>query len=139
MTIYDIARVLSAMASGLFLIGLITLATGVAVLIIRSIGQDTRSISKSIAQITKKGIADDISGLIGNASALMTATTNLIQTTKGIGVFLVISGSVFMILHSSLGQPRFHSQTFSSRFAKLRFSMIATMDGYRVVVTFFYE
>jgi len=102
MTIYDIARVLSAMASGLFLIGLITLATGVAVLIIRSIGQDTRSISKSIAQITKKGIADDISGLIGNASALMTATTNLIQTTKGIGVFLVISGSVFMILGITL-------------------------------------
>lgn len=102
MTIYDIARVLSAMASGLFLIGLITFATGVTVLIIRSIGQDTRSISKSIAQITNKGIADDISGLVGNASALMTATTNLIQTTKGIGVFLVISGSVFMLLGITL-------------------------------------
>jgi len=102
MTIYDIARVLSAMASGLFLIGLITFATGVAVLIIRSIGQDTRSISKSIAQITQKGIADDVSGLIGNASALMTATTNLIQTTKGIGVFLIVSGSVFMVLGITL-------------------------------------
>jgi len=102
MTIYDIARVLSAMASGLFLIGLITFATGVAVLIIRSIGQDTRSISKSIAQITQKGIADDVSGLIGNASALMSATTNLIQTTKGIGVFLIVSGSVFMVLGITL-------------------------------------
>jgi len=102
MTIYDIARVLSAMASGLFLIGLITFATGVAVLIIRSIGQDTRSLSKSIAQITQKGIADDVSGLVGNASALMTATTNLIQTTKGIGVFLVVSGSVFMLLGITL-------------------------------------
>lgn len=102
MTIYDIARVLSAMASGLFLIGLITFATGVAILIIRSIGQDTRSISKSIAQITNKGIADDVSGLIGNASMLMDATTNLIQTTKGIGVFLVVSGSVFMLLGITL-------------------------------------
>ena len=102
MTIYDIARVLSAMASGLFLIGLITFATGVAILIIRSIGQDTRSISKSIAQITQKGIADDVSGLIGNASSLMTATTNLIQTTKGIGVFLVVSGSIFMMLGITL-------------------------------------
>lgn len=102
MTIYDIARVLSAMASGLFLIGLITFATGVAVLVIRSIGQDTRIISKSIAQITEKGITDDISGLVGNASSLMTATTNLIQTTKGIGVFLVISGSVFMLLGIAL-------------------------------------
>jgi uncharacterized membrane protein len=102
MTIYDIARVLSAMASGLFLIGLITFATGVSVLVIRSIGQDTRTISKSIAQITQKGIADDVSSLVGNASALMTATSNLIQTTKGIGVFLVISGSVFMLLGISL-------------------------------------
>jgi hypothetical protein len=102
MTIFDIARVLSAMASGLFLIGLITFATGVAILIIRSIGQDTRSISKSIAQITQKGIADDVSGLVGNASALMTATTNLIQTTKGIGVFLVVSGSIFMMLGITL-------------------------------------
>ena len=102
MTIYDIARVLSAMASGLFLIGLITFATGVAILIIRSIGQDTRSISKSIAQITQKGIADDVSGLVGNASSLMTATTNLIQTTKGIGVFLVVSGSIFMVLGITL-------------------------------------
>ncbi|NOQ38902.1 MAG: hypothetical protein GQ562_01155 [Anaerolineales bacterium] len=102
MTIYDIARVLSAMASGLFLIGLITFATGVAILIIRSIGQDTRSISKSIAQITQKGIADDVSGLVGNASSLMTATTNLIQTTKGIGVFLVVSGAIFMMLGITL-------------------------------------
>ena len=102
MTIYDIARVLSAMASGLFLIGLVTFATGVAILIIRSIGQDTRSISKSIALITQKGIADDVSGLVGNASALMTATTNLIQTTKGIGVFLIVSGSVFMLLGITL-------------------------------------
>ena len=102
MTIFDLARVLSAMASGLFLIGLITFATGVTVLVIRSIGQDTRTISKSIAQITEKGIADDVSGLVSNASALMSATTNLIQTTKGIGVFLIISGSVFMILGITL-------------------------------------
>jgi len=97
MTVFEIARVLSAMASGLFLIGLITFAIGVSILIIRSIGRDTRAISKSIVQMTQKGIADDLSGLVDNASSLMAATTNLIQTTKGIGVFLIISGSVFMI------------------------------------------
>ena len=97
MTVFDIARVLSAMSSGLFLIGLITFATGVAILIIRTIGRDTRAISKSIVHITQKGITDDLSGLVDNASNLMAATTNLIQTTKGIGVFLIISGSLFMI------------------------------------------
>ena len=97
MTVFEIARVLSAMASGLFLIGLITFAIGVSILIIRSIGRDTRAISKSIVQMTQKGIADDLSGLVDNASSLMAATTNLIQTTKGIGVFLIISGTLFMI------------------------------------------
>ncbi len=97
MTVFEIARVLSAMASGLFLIGLITFAIGVAILIIRSIGRDTSAISKSIVQMVQKGIADDLSGLVDNASNLMAATTNLIQTTKGIGVFLIISGSIFMV------------------------------------------
>lgn len=98
MTVFEIVRVLSAMASGLFLIGLITFATGVAILVIRSIGGETRAVSKSLLHITEKGIADDLSGLVDNASALMTATSNLIQTTRGIGVFLIVSGSVFMIL-----------------------------------------
>ncbi len=98
MTIFEIARVLSAMASGLFLIGLITFATGVAVLVIRSIGGETRAINKSIATMTQKGFADEISGLVDNASSLIAATSDLIQTTKGIGVFLIMSGSVFMML-----------------------------------------
>ena len=98
MTIFELARVLSAMASGIFLIGLITFATGVAILVIRSIGKETRAVSKSLLHITEKGIADDLSGLVDNASNLVAATSNLIQTTKGIGVFLIISGSVFMIM-----------------------------------------
>ena len=98
MTIFDIARLLSSMAAGLFLIGLVTFATGVAVLVIRSIGQDTRTISKQVSKLTEKGIAADISGLVGNASSLLTATSELIKTTRGIGVFLIISGALFMLL-----------------------------------------
>jgi hypothetical protein len=102
MTIYEIARVLSAMAAGLFLIGLVTFATGVAVLVIRSIGQDTRAISKSVVQLTDKGITDEVSALVGSASSLLTATRELIQTTKGIGVFLIISGAAFMLMGITL-------------------------------------
>jgi hypothetical protein len=98
MTIFDIARLLSTMAAGLFLIGLVTFATGVAVLVIRSIGQDTRTISKQVSKLAEKGIAEDISGLVGNASSLLSATSELIKTTRGIGVFLIISGALFMLL-----------------------------------------
>ena len=102
MTIFDVARLLSAMATGLFLIGLITFATGVAILVIRSIGKDTRAISKQVVNMTQKGITDDFSAVVGNASELLNATGNLIQTTKGIGVFLIMSGGVFMLLGISL-------------------------------------
>ena len=47
-----------------------------------------------------EGIADDLSGLVDNASSLMAATSDLIQTTKGIGVFLIIMG--VYVLGSSL-------------------------------------
>lgn len=102
MTIFDIAQLLSAMAAGLFLIGLVTFATGVAVLVFRSIGQDTRTISKQVALMAEKGVAEDISGLVGNASALLSATNDLVRTSKGIGVFLIISGSISMLLGIAL-------------------------------------
>ena len=102
MTIFQITQLLSAMAAGLFLIGLVTFATGVAVLVFRSIGQDTRTISKQVSLLAEKGVTDDISGLVGNASALLSATNDLIKTTKGIGVFLIISGSISMLLGIAL-------------------------------------
>ncbi|MFO8037451.1 MAG: hypothetical protein R6U57_12575 [Anaerolineales bacterium] len=98
MTIFQVAQLLSAMAAGLFLIGLVTFAAGVAVLVSRSTGQDTRTISKQVAILAKKGVAEDISGLVGNASSLLSATSDLIRTTRGIGVFLIISGSLSMLL-----------------------------------------
>jgi len=102
MTIFQIAQLLSAMAAGLFLIGLVTFATGVAVLVFRSIGQDTRTISKQVSVLAEKGVTEDISGLVGNASSLMSATSELIRTSKGIGVFLIISGSISMLIGIAL-------------------------------------
>ncbi len=102
MSIFQIAQLLSAMAAGLFLIGLVTFATGVAVLVFRSIGQDTRTISKQVSLLAEKGVTEDISGLVGNASSLMSATSELIRTSKGIGVFLIISGSISMLIGIAL-------------------------------------
>lgn len=102
MSIFQIAQLLSAMAAGLFLIGLVTFATGVAVLVFRSIGQDTRTISKQVSVLAEKGVTEDISGLVGNASSLMSATSELIRTSKGIGVFLIISGSISMVIGIAL-------------------------------------
>lgn len=98
MTMLTSQQLLPIMAAGLFIIGLFTLITGVIILFIQSMGRDTRTISKQITRIAQKGITDDISGLVGNASTLLNATSELIKTTKGIGTFLTIVGAMLMLL-----------------------------------------
>ncbi len=48
------------------------------------------------AQYLSKGIADDVAGLVGNASNLLSATNDLVRTSAGIGVFLAILGFLLM-------------------------------------------
>jgi hypothetical protein len=84
------------MATGVFLIGLITLCIGIYVLVSRSIGKDITTIATQTSKLAQKGITDDVSGLVGNASALMDALNTLIKTSSGIGVFLVIIGILLM-------------------------------------------
>lgn len=80
----------------LFLIGLLTLILGVFVLITRAMSRDLRTLSAHTARIGSKGIADDMAGLVGNASALMTSLTSMVKTAAGIGIFLTMSGMLLM-------------------------------------------
>jgi hypothetical protein len=48
------------------------------------------------AQLAKKGIAEDVAGLVGNASTLLSATNELVRTSAGIGVFLAVLGFLLM-------------------------------------------
>ena len=91
-------NLLFAMSAGLFVIGLFTLLTGVIILFIRSMGKESRTITKQVTRLAQKGIAEDISGLVGNASNLLSATSELIKTTRGIGTFLTIVGAILMLL-----------------------------------------
>jgi len=46
--------------------------------------------------LAQKGIAEDVAGLVGNASSLLSATNELVRTSAGIGVFLAVLGVVLM-------------------------------------------
>lgn len=83
-------------AIGLFVCGVIALATGMIVLVVRSSGKEVRVLADQTSQLAKKGLAEDVAGLVGNTSALLSATTDLIRTTAGIGVFLSIVGFLLM-------------------------------------------
>lgn len=75
-----------------FIFGGISLSTGIFILVVRSSGKEIRTLANQTTQLAKKGIAEDVAGLVGNASALLSATTELIRTTAGIGVFLAVLG-----------------------------------------------
>jgi hypothetical protein len=78
--------------TSLFLLGTVTLVTGIVVLLTRTMGNDLRAITKQTSQLAQKGLIDDLSGLVGNASALLTATSQMVRTTAGIGILLIILG-----------------------------------------------
>ncbi|MEK6255985.1 MAG: hypothetical protein N2C13_01550 [Chloroflexota bacterium] len=80
----------------IFVLGLGTFCAGVFVLVARALGRDTNTIAKQTTRLAQKGITDDIAGLVGNASALVDATNQLIKTAAGIGIFLTILGLSLM-------------------------------------------
>jgi hypothetical protein len=91
--IYDLKLL---MVIGLFILGAITLLIGILLLITRSAGKEVRALATQTARLAKKGIAEDVAGLVGNASNLLSATNELVRTSAGIGVFLAILGFLLM-------------------------------------------
>jgi hypothetical protein len=86
------------MVIGLFLLGAITLLIGILLLVTRSASKEVRTLANQTAQLAKKGIAEDVAGLVGNASNLLSATNDLVRTSAGIGVFLAFLGFLLMIV-----------------------------------------
>ena len=92
----DVFDITLIMVVGLFVLGVITLLIGILLLITRSAGKEVRSLAAQTAQLAKKGIAEDVAGLVGNASTLLSATNELVRTSAGIGVFLAVLGFLLM-------------------------------------------
>ena len=92
MTILTLDELSYRIITSLFLLGTTTLVSGVVVLLTRTMGKDLRSITKEASKLARKGMVDDLSGLVGNASALLTASSQMIKTTAGVGIILIILG-----------------------------------------------
>ncbi len=89
-------EILPLLALSLFIIGVLTLLAGVWVLLARVVGQtsagDIRTITNQTTELAQKGLADNLSGLVGNATNLLDAMNQMVRTAAGIGVFLIIIG-----------------------------------------------
>ena len=94
MYIHTLADLLYIIITSLFLLGTVTFATGIILLITRTMGKDLRVITQQTSELAQKGLIDDLSGLVGNASALLTATSQMIRTTAGIAALLIFLGII---------------------------------------------
>ena len=90
-------NLLLTMAVCLFGLGIISIGAGVFILLARVMGEDLKTISNQTALLAKKGFAEDVSGLVGNASELVSALNELVRTTSGVGIFLILIGFILLL------------------------------------------
>jgi hypothetical protein len=81
----------------LALLGTAAIITGIIILVTRATGKEIRALTVQTSRMAQKGIAEDVAGLVGNATSLIEAVNQLVRTTAGIGVFLVLTGPIMIL------------------------------------------
>lgn len=79
-----------------FFLGVVTFIGGILILTFRTNNKDIKTLATQTTRLAQKGIAEDVAGLVGNASALLEATNEMVRTTTGVGIFLTILGILLM-------------------------------------------
>jgi len=92
----DFNLILFFMDGLLFILGTLMVLFGLVILAKRAFGDEVKALAASTSKLAQKGITDDIAGLVGNASALMNALQEMIKTARGVGVFLILTGGIFI-------------------------------------------
>jgi hypothetical protein len=82
----------------LFLLGMATFIVGVYNLSLHASVNDIKTVAVQTARLAQKGLAEDMAGLVGNASALLDSMNQLVRTTRGVGIFLSLLGLALMSL-----------------------------------------
>jgi hypothetical protein len=80
----------------LFLMGMAITITGILILIFRAASGDIHTLAVQSTQLAQKGLAEEVAGLVGNASALLLAVDQMVRTSAGIGLFLTVAGLLVM-------------------------------------------
>lgn len=87
---------LLTMSIALFVLGMIAMFIGILILATRATSRDMRTLATQTTNLVQKGLAEEVSGLVGNASALLDTVNQLTRTAAGVGVFLTLLGVFVM-------------------------------------------
>ena len=89
------AQIIITVAGAIFLLGLVCLVISIIILARQAMNKNIRTIAESTAKLAQKGITDGVSGLVGNASMLLSSLNDLTQSNSGIGIFFVFLSLVY--------------------------------------------
>ena len=78
------------LAVTILVMGVISFIVGIFILAFKVVNDDFNEISSQTAKLVSKGISEDISGLIGNASSLLQSINEMARTKAGVGMFLLL-------------------------------------------------
>jgi hypothetical protein len=84
--------------SGVVLVlGVITFTIGLFTLAFKISTNEFAEISAHSAKLVGKGLTEDVSALVGNASELLESMTQMTKTKAGVGMFLIIVSFILFI------------------------------------------
>ena len=86
-TMNDLILILSFV---ILAMGVITFIVGIFTLAFKINSEDFNEISSQTAKLMNKGMSEDFSGMIGNASSLLQSINEMARTKAGVGMFLLI-------------------------------------------------
>jgi hypothetical protein len=89
--VFTLAGVVLFLGVIAFIVGLFTLAFKITT-------GDYAKISNQSAKLISKGLTDDVSDLMGNASSLLESLTQMSKTRAGVGMFLIIVAFVLFVV-----------------------------------------
>jgi hypothetical protein len=80
-----------------FFLGMASSITGIVILTTRAAGRDVHTLATQTTRLAQKGLAEEVAGLVGNATSLLDAMNQLIRTAAGVGFFLTVFGLLLMV------------------------------------------
>ncbi|HPL81150.1 MAG TPA: hypothetical protein PLU23_01485 [Anaerolineaceae bacterium] len=98
-------QIVITIAGIIFLLGIICVVISIIILARQAMNKNIRTIAESTAKLAQKGLADGVSGLVGNASMLLSSLNDLTQSNTGIGIFFVFLGLVLLAVAYFLLKP----------------------------------
>ena len=79
-------------ATTAFILGCMCVLLGIFVLVSRGYSQEIRALATHSARLGRKGMAEEVTGLVNSASELVGALNSLVKTASGAGLFLILMG-----------------------------------------------